>query len=528
MVRSYTGRKRFRKSFGRNAEVAPLPNLIALQKSSYDSFLQANTAHESRLDVGLQEVFRSIFPIKDFSGKSQLEFHKYQFDTPKYDEPECRQRGMTFAAPLRVTFRLVVWDVDSDTGSRSIRDIKEQDVYMGDVPLMTDRGTFIVNGIERVIVSQMHRSPGVFFDHDKGKSHSSGKILYAARVVPYRGSWIDFEFDPKDTLYVRIDRRRKLPLTTFLMALDSNETTILRQKSIESGESLVPSAITGMSREEILNTFYNTIDYTKTAKGWTTPYFADHWRGVKLNQNLINAETGDIVAEKETKITPRMAKKFQADGLKTVLVTEEDLYGLYIANDYIDEKSGEIFLEAGDELSKETLELTRTLKLNKLSVLHVDHINIGGYLLATLLADKNHSREDALLDIYRSIRPGEPPTLEGGEAIFKGLFFDEERYDLSAVGRVKLNARLGLEVEDTVRILLKSDIIAIIKTLLELKDGRGEVDDIDNLGNRRVRSVGELIENQFRVGVVRMERTIKERMGSVDIDTMMPHDLINS
>lgn len=278
MVRSYTGRKRFRKSFGRNTEVAPLPNLIALQKSSYDSFLQANTLPESRLDVGLQEVFRSIFPIKDFSGKSQLEFHKYQFDAPKYDEPECRQRGMTFAAPLRVTFRLVVWDVDSDTGSRSIRDIKEQDVYMGDVPLMTDRGTFIVNGIERVIVSQMHRSPGVFFDHDKGKSHSSGKILYAARVVPYRGSWIDFEFDPKDTLYVRIDRRRKLPLTTFLMALDSSETEILRKKSSETGEPLPASAITGMSREEILNTFYNTIAYTKTSKGWTTPYAPEQWR----------------------------------------------------------------------------------------------------------------------------------------------------------------------------------------------------------------------------------------------------------
>ncbi|MES2253142.1 MAG: DNA-directed RNA polymerase subunit beta [Pseudomonadota bacterium] len=528
MVRSYTGRKRFRKSFGRNAEVAPLPNLIALQKSSYDSFLQANTSHELRLDVGLQEVFRSIFPIKDFSGKSQLEFHKYQFDTPKYDEPECRQRGMTFAAPLRVTFRLVVWDVDSDTGSRSIRDIKEQDVYMGDVPLMTDRGTFIVNGIERVIVSQMHRSPGVFFDHDKGKSHSSGKILYAARVVPYRGSWIDFEFDPKDTLYVRIDRRRKLPLTTFLMALDSAATAELRQKSIADGTPLAPNLVTGMSREEILNTFYNTVDYTKTERGWTTPYHAEHWRSVKLNQNLVNAETGDIVAEKETKITPRMAKKFQADGLTSIFVAEEDLYGLYIANDYINENNGEIFLEAGDELSKETLEVIARLNLKKLSVLHVDHVNIGGYLLATLIADKNHSREDALLDIYRSIRPGEPPTLEGGEAIFKGLFFDEERYDLSAVGRVKLNARLGLEIDDTVRILLKTDIVAIIKTLLELKDGRGEVDDIDNLGNRRVRSVGELIENQFRVGVVRMERTIKERMGSVDIETVMPNDLINA
>lgn len=528
MVRSYTGRKRFRKSFGRNTEVAPLPNLIALQKSSYDSFLQANTSFESRLDAGLQEVFRSIFPIKDFSGKSQLEFHKYAFDAPKYDESECRQRGMTLAAPLRVTFRLVVWDVDSDTGSRSIRDIKEQDVYMGDVPLMTDRGTFVVNGIERVIVSQMHRSPGVFFDHDKGKSHSSGKILYAGRVVPYRGSWIDFEFDPKDMLYVRIDRRRKLPLTTFLMALDSAETATLRQKSIENGEPLLPTQVSGMSREEILKTFYQTIDYKKTSKGWTTAYLPQHWRGVKLNQNMVNAETGDIVAEKGAKITPRMAKKFEADGLKLILVNEEDLYGLFNANEYIDETSGEIFLEAGDELTKEALQLISDLKFNQLSVLHIDHVNVGGYLLATLLADKNHSREDALLDIYRSIRPGEPPSVEGGEAIFKGLFFDEERYDLSAVGRVKLNARLGLEIPDTVRVLLKEDILSIVKTLLELKDGRGEVDDIDNLGNRRVRSVGELIENQFRVGVVRMERTIKERMGSVDIDTVMPNDLINA
>ena len=528
MVRSYTGRKRFRKSFGRNAEVAPLPNLIALQKSSYDSFLQADVPYEARIDTGLQEVFRSIFPIRDFSGKSQLEFHKYAFDMPKYDEPECRQRGMTFAAPLRVTFRLVVWDVDADTGARSIRDIKEQDVYMGDVPLMTDRGTFVVNGIERVIVSQMHRSPGVFFDHDKGKSHSSGKILFAARVVPYRGSWIDFEFDPKDTLYVRIDRRRKLPLTTFLMALDSLETEALRVKRAAEGKTVAPNEIMGMSHEEILNTFYKTVDYTKSKLGWTTPYIADRWRGVKLLQNLVNAETGDVIAEAGTKITPRMAKKFQADGLTSILISEENLHGLYLANDYINEENGEIYLEAGDELNKESIEIIKNLKLKKLSVLHIDNVNIGGYLLATLLSDKNHSREEALLDIYRAIRPGEPPTVEGGEAIFRGLFFDPERYDLSAVGRVKLNARLGLDVDDTVRTLLKSDIIAIIQTLLELKDGRGEVDDIDNLGNRRVRSVGELIENQFRVGVVRMERTIKERMGSVDIDTVMPNDLINA
>jgi DNA-directed RNA polymerase subunit beta len=528
MVRSFTGRKRFRKSFGRIEEVAPLPNLIELQKSSYENFLQFRVPFNQRQNVGLQEVFTSVFPIKDSGGKAQLEFYKYDFDFPKYSEAECRQRGLTYSAPLRVTFRLIVWDVDEDTGSKSIRDIKEQDVYMGDIPLMTDSGTFIVNGIERVIVSQMHRSPGVFFDHDKGKTHSSGKYLFAARVVPYRGSWLDFEFDPKDTLFVRVDRRRKMPATTFLMALESAESEKARAECAKAGKDFTAAMLTGMSREEILNTFYDTVVYKKDKKGWVTPYTPERWKGVKLSRDLVDADTGNIVAENGTKLTPRVIKKLAADGLKSILVTDEDLHGLYVAKEYIDEKTGEIFIEAGDEINKELLQKLKDLGAKELPVLFIDHVNVGPYLLNTLLADKVQNRDEALMEIYRVLRPGEPPTVEGGEALFNGLFFDAERYDLSAVGRVKMNARLGLKADDSVRVLRKEDLVSILQTLLELKDGRGEIDDIDNLGNRRVRAVGELIENQFRVGIVRMERAIRERMGSVDTDAVMPHDLVNA
>lgn len=528
MLRSFTGRKRFRKSFGRINEVAPLPNLIELQKSSYDKFLQSHTAPNKRKEIGLHEVFKSTFPIKDFSGKSHLEYFRYEFDKPKYDEEECRQRGLTFAAPLRVTLRLVVWDIDEDTGAKSIRDIKEQDVYMGDMPLMTDNGTFIVNGIERVIVSQMHRSPGVFFDHDKGKSHSSGKYLFAARVVPYRGSWLDFEFDPKDLIHVRIDRRRKLPVTAFLMALDSAETAALRAEYEAKGEQLPAKMVTGMSREEILNYFYSTILYKQHKKGWKTDFIAERWRGIKLHHDLINAETGQVIAEAGTKITPRFAKKLVTEGLKEIQVSSEELLGLYCAKEYINEETGEIYVEAGDEITEKTLEALNDLKVKEIPVLYIDNVNVGAYLLNTLMADKTQSREDALFDIYRIMRPGEPPTLEGAESLFKGLFFDNERYDLSAVGRVKMNARLGIKTDDSIRILRKEDLLVILKTLLDLKDGHGEIDDIDNLGNRRVRAVGELLENQYRIGLTRMERAIRERMSSVEIDSVMPHDLINA
>lgn len=528
MVRSFTGRKRFRKSFGRVEEIAPMPNLIELQKSSYEKFLQREITFNEREEFGLQEVFKSTFPISDYAGKSHLEFVKYDFEAPKYEEDECRQRGLTYASPLKVTLRLVCWDIDEDSGAKSIRDIKEQDVFMGDMPLMTDNGTFIVNGVERVIVSQMHRSPGVFFDHDRGKSHSSGKYLFAARVVPYRGSWLDFEFDPKDLIHVRIDRRRKLPVTAFLMGLDSAETAKARKEAEAKGLPLPANMISGMSREEILNYFYSTNIYAKKGKGWKTTFKPEHWRGVKLQNDLIDANTGAVVAEAGTKITPRLAKKLASDNLQEILLNTEELYGLFLAKEYINEETGEIYAEAGEEVTDKTLEVLTSIKVTEIPVLYIDHTNVGPYLRNTLMSDKTLNREEALFEIYRIMRPGEPPTLEGAENLFSGLFFDIERYDLSSVGRVKMNARLGLDIPDTTRVLLKEDILEILKNLLELKDGRGEIDDIDNLGNRRVRAVGELLENQYRVGLSRMERTIRERLSSADSETVMPHDLINA
>lgn len=528
MAKTYTERKRIRKSFARIPEIAPLPNLIELQKTSYENFLQMDVPAEKRTSVGLQEVFQSVFPISDFSGKSQLEFYRYDFDAPKYDVDECKQRGMTYAAPLRVTFRLVVWDIDEETGSKSIRDIKEQEVYMGDIPLMTVNGTFIVNGIERVVVSQMHRSPGVFFDHDSGKSHSSGKYLFSARVIPYRGSWLDFEFDAKDFLYARIDRKRKLLVTTILMALDSSEAEEKRKVAEKKGEKLDALEVQGMSREEILNTFYDKVEYQKSKEHWKTAFRPDAVKIGKLAHDLIDAKTGKVVAAEGAKMNLRFARKLQTEGLDEVLVYQEDLIGRYVGNDIINEKTGEIFAEAGDEITSVLLETFQEVGIKSISTLDIDHVNIGAYLRNTLMADKNMSREDALVDIYRILRPGEPPTVEGAEALFRGFFFDNERYDLSSVGRVKMNSRLGLDTSDTLRVLRKEDIIAIIKVLLGLKDGIGEIDDIDNLGNRRVRSVGELLENQYRVGLSRMERAIRERMSSVEIDAVMPHDLINA
>jgi len=528
MAKSFTGRKRIRKHFGRIPEVAPMPNLIEVQRSSYDTFLQMDILPERREKLGLEEVFRSVFPIRDFSERAQLEFVRYELETPKYDVEECQQRGITYAAPLKVTLRLVVWDVDEDTGSRSIRDIKEQDVYMGDMPLMTANGTFIVNGTERVIVSQMHRSPGVFFDHDKGKTHSSGKYLFAARVIPYRGSWLDFEFDAKDLVFVRIDRRRKLPATTLLLALDGAETAKQRAQRAEQDQVLEPHEAQGMSKEEILNYFYDTVTYTATKNGWKTRFDGARMRGHKLIADLINAKSGKSVAEAGTKLTPRVVKKLIDDGLKEVLVGDEEIIGRYVAGDFINENTGEIYAESGDEITEQLLQELTEAGCKELSTLAIDHINVGAYMRNTLAADKNANREEALIDIYRVMRPGEPPTLETAEALFTGLFFDPDRYDLSSVGRVKMNSRLELETDDKVRILRKDDILAILKMLVELKDGKGDIDDIDHLGNRRVRSVGELMENQYRIGLLRMERAIRERMSSVDIDSVMPHDLINA
>ena len=528
MTKSFTGLKRIRKTFGRIGDVAPMPNLIEVQKSSYDRFLQTGVMAPDRTDSGLQEAFKTVFPISDFSGRAQLEFVKYELENPKYDVEECQQRGMTFAAPLKVTLRLVVWDIDEDTGARSIRDIKEQEVYMGDMPLMTANGTFVVNGTERVIVSQMHRSPGVFFDHDKGKTHSSGKYLFAARVIPYRGSWLDFEFDAKDLVFVRIDRRRKLPATTLLLALDGQETAAKRLELEAKGEVLDHSEAEGMSKEEVLAFFYDTVTYTEHKRGWQVPFDPEAYRGATIERDLINAKNGRIVAEAGTKLTPRQCRKLVESGLKDVVVPSEELFGRYVSCDLINESTGEVILEAGDELTEETFGALTEAKILELPTLAIDHNNIGAYIRNTLATDKNEGREDALIDIYRVMRPGEPPTLETAEAMFKSLFFDSERYDLSAVGRVKMNSRLNQTTDDQMRVLRKEDILNIVKIMVDLKDGRGEIDDIDHLGNRRVRSVGELLENQYRIGLLRMERAIRERMSSVDIDSVMPHDLINA
>ncbi len=504
MAQTLPSRKRIRKQFGSIGEVAEMPNLIEVQKASYDDFLMVKEPPHGRPDdFGLQSVFKGVFPISDFAGKATLEFVRYEFEAPKFDVDECMQRDMTYSAPLKVKLRLIVFDVNEETGSKSIKDVKEQDVYMGDMPLMTSNGTFIINGTERVIVSQMHRSPGVFFDHDRGKTHSSGKLLFAARIIPYRGSWLDFEFDAKDIVYVRIDRRRKLPVTTMLYAL-------------------------GLDDEQILAHFYNHISVKESKRGWKMPYIPEKFRGFTPQSDFADAKTGEVVARAGEKITARKARELAENGLKEILVSAEDLSGRFIAEDIVDLDTGKIFAEAGDELDANLLAELKEQKVKEFHVLDIDYVNIGAFIRNTLHIDKNANTQEALMDIYRVMRPGEPPTIEAATALFQGLFFDPERYDLSAVGRVKMNMRLELDAPDTMRVLRKEDILAVVKTLVDLRDGKGDIDDIDHLGNRRVRSVGELMENQYRVGLLRMERAIKERMSSVDIDTVMPQDLINA
>ncbi len=522
-------RRRIRRSFGKIYEAVTMPNLIEVQRHSYDQYLQMFVKPENRVNEGLQEVFTSIFPINDFTGRSMLEFVSYNLELPKYDVEECQQRGLTFASGLRVTLRLIVWDIDDDSGTKSVRDMKEQDVYLGEMPLMTPNGTFVVNGVERVIVSQMHRSPGVFFDHDKGKTHTSGKFLFAARVIPYRGSWLDFEFDPKDIINVRIDRRRKIPCTTFLMALYSENSESYLKECEEKKTQPDRLKINGMSKEEILNFFYKSELILNTSKGWIANFNPEKYKNQRLKFDLINSEDGSVVASADEKISPRNLKKIVDEGLKKIFIEEDELIGTYLSEDIINEETGEVLFESGDQLDEESLKELKAINTDQIKVLIVDNNNAGPWILNTFANDKNTSREEALVDIYRVMRPGEPPAYETAEALFNSLFFDNERYDLSAVGRVKMSARLGLQIDDTQRTLSKVDILSILKVLVGLKDGYGDVDDIDHLGNRRVRSVGELLENQYRVGLLRMERAIRERMSSAnEIETLMPQDLINA
>ncbi|HTE44165.1 MAG TPA: DNA-directed RNA polymerase subunit beta, partial [Gemmatimonadaceae bacterium] len=499
---------RIRKDLGRVQRIIEVPNLIDIQKSSYDKFLQATVPQSDRVEVGLQAVFRSVFPIKDFNGTSELVFVSYNLEKPKYDVEECRQRGMTYAAPIKVTTQLMIYDT-RDGGDRIVRDIKEQEVYFGEIPLMTDTGTFIINGTERVVVSQLHRSPGVFFDHDKGKTHSSGKLLYSARVIPYRGSWLDFEFDPKDIMFVRIDRRRKMHATVLLRAL-------------------------GYSTQDLLNYFYNT-ETVYLEKGGKLAKSVEYelLPGQRATRDI--KVGNDVIVKKNTKYTKAAIRKLRDSKVDRLSVDVEEIVGKVAAHDVVDKETGEVLIEVNEEVTEGKVEKLREAGVDQFRVLFIDGLNVGSYLRDTLLAEKVKTTEDAIMEIYRRLRPGDPPTLETAKTLFNNLFFNPERYDLSKVGRLKLIYKFYRDLPEDQRpaldtqVLTAQDILETVRHLIELKNGRGSVDDIDHLGNRRVRAVGELMENQYRIGLVRMERAIKERMSmSQEIDTLMPHDLINA
>ena len=499
---------RVRHSFGKIQQIITIPNLIDIQKRSYEKFLQATTPQHEREDIGLQGVFRSVFPIRDFNGTSELVFVGYTLERPKYDVDECVQRGMTYAAPIKVTIQLIIYDSAGEGAERTVRDIKEQEVYFGEIPLMTENGTFIINGTERVVVSQLHRSPGVFFDHDKGKTHSSGKLLYQARVIPYRGSWLDFEFDPKDLIYVRIDRRRKLHATVMLKAL-------------------------GYTPEDLLRFFYDTETvYLEKGNKYARSIEFDLLPGQRAARDI---KVGDeIIVRKNRKFTRAALRKLKEAGMERLPLDVNEVVKKVSAEKVFDEETGELLLATNEEVTEEKLEKLREAKIESFKILFIDGLNVGSYLRDTLLADKIQTQDEAILEIYRRLRPGDPPAQETAKTLFQNLFFNPERYDLSKVGRLKLNYKFYKD-EDPARppleasVLTTLDILHTVKHLIELKNGRGSVDDIDHLGNRRVRAVGELMENQYRIGLVRMERAIKERMSmSQEIETLMPHDLINA
>ncbi|MBN1655145.1 MAG: DNA-directed RNA polymerase subunit beta [Deltaproteobacteria bacterium] len=498
---------RIRENFGTIDTVIGIPNLIDIQMQSYQKFLQIDVDPNDRKDIGLQGVFRSVFPIRDFNNQSELVFVSYALERPKYDMDECRQRGMTYAAPIKVTIQLIIYDSGSDSSERTVRDIKEQEVYFGEIPLMTNNGTFIINGTERVVVSQLHRSPGVFFDHDRGKTHSSGKLLYQARIIPYRGSWLDFEFDPKDLIYVRIDRRRKMFATVLLRAL-------------------------GYSTQQLLDFYYDTETiYLEAAKKLSKSIEYELLSGQRATRDI--KVDGDVVVRKNRKFTRSAIRKLQDANLDRLPIDVADLVGKISAEDVVDQETGEVLLSVNEDITEDKLEALRKAKIKSFKVLFIDGLNVGSYLRDTLVADKITTQDDSILEIYRRLRPGDPPTLETAQNLFHNLFFNPERYDLSRVGRLKLNYKFYPDNNDKpdldYSVLTKEDILLTVKHLIDLKNTRGAVDDIDHLGNRRVRAVGELMENQYRIGLVRMERAIKERMSmSQELETLMPHDLINA
>lgn len=520
--------RRIRHSFARSKEILQIPSLIDIQEQSYQRFLQRGIPENKSEDIGLINALKSTFPIKDFSGKTQLELVSYTLEEPKHDIDGAKQKGLTYASSLRAKLRLIVWDSEmhgdrtaeklaekeksqdknAEKGAKSIRHMREQEVYLGDIPLMTGTGTFVINGIERVVVSQLHRSPGVFFDHDHG-TYGSSKYLFMARVIPFAGSWLDIEFDSKDLIYVRIDRKRKFLVTTLLMALFDKDSD-------------------GMSREDILTTFYDSVKYRYADGAWTAPFIETMWLGAIPDEEVIDADSGKAIFAANIKITNRAIAEAQKQNVKRVFIKEEKLCNMYIAKSIFDPNTGEVCADAGEEITSTLLMFFNKNGINEIDVLNIDHVSAGAYIRNTLAADKNQTRQDALFDIYRVIRQGESPTIDGAQAIFFNTFFNSEKYDLSEVGRIKLNARLGLSTDTSVRVLEKQDIIAIVKKLIELREGKGAIDDIDSLANRRVRSVGELVESQYRAGLVRMKKGITERMSSVDLDQAMPSDLLNS
>lgn len=501
---TYLSKRRIRYSFGKISSNVSIPNLIKVQKKSYEEFLQLDISRDNRQKQGLEEVLQSVFQVSDAEGKAKLEYINYDLGEPKYNPEECIQRGVNYASPLKVSLRLILWDCDTELETKEIKGIKEQEVYIGDIPLMTDKGTFIINGAQRVIVSQLHRSPGVFYTHDEGKNSSSGKYIYSARIIPYRGSWIDFEFDTKDILHFRIDRKRKIHVSTLLRAIGYNKNMILEE-------------------------FYRFIKYEWKNRQLITKLDPNKFRGMKIENDVIDADTGDVIFEKGIRVTPRLLRNFEeASTEKNYIASEDEVKEKFLAKDIVHPKTGEVLHESTQEITQEVIDNITTLGIDEIYILDINNIDSGSFIKDTIVLDKNKDEDQALADIYKVLRPGEPSTPEVAKQLFESMFFDNEKYDLSSVGRMKINKKHDLKTSSDNTALTKDDIVVIVKHLLQLKCGNGGVDDIDSLANRRVRSVGELVENQFRMGLVKMQKSILDRMSSVEIDNVMPHDLVNS
>ncbi|MGB1059324.1 MAG: DNA-directed RNA polymerase subunit beta, partial [Ketobacter sp.] len=499
MAYSFTEKKRIRKDFGKLTDAMEVPYLLAIQLDSYRKFLQLDNKSDERIDEGLQAAFKSVFPIASYSGNAALEYVDYALGTPVFDVQECQMRGATYSAPLRVKIRLIIYDKESS--NKAIKDIKEQEVYMGEIPLMTENGTFVINGTERVIVSQLHRSPGVFFDHDRGKTHSSGKLLYSARIIPYRGSWLDFEFDPKDLVFVRIDRRRKLPATILLRAL-------------------------GYENEEMLDMFFDTNTVILDGGEFKLRLIPERLRGETA---MFDIKAGDeVVVEEGRRVTARHIRQLEKANIEWMAVPKEYLEGRVIAKNVVDKSTGELICDCNAEITVALLDSLAEAGVTEFETLYINELDRGPFISDTLRSDSTTNQLEALVEIYRMMRPGEPPTKDAAESLFKNLFFTAERYDLSAVGRMKFNRRLGREDILGEGTLSREDIVDVLKCLVEIRNGNGVVDDIDHLGNRRVRCVGEMAENQFRVGLVRVERAVKERLSLAESEGLMPQDLINA